>query len=93
MIKSPKQRHQGASTFTAVILLIVRPKKAEESLPQAKQIFLLKKQYFPRAKQRLVTAGECILKQQGTASFIESASMLALHNRMVLFAILNHQTL
>ena len=93
MIKSQKQCHQRASTFIAAILLTVLLKKAEESLPRVKQICSLKKRHFPPAKQRPVKAGDCILKQQEAASFIESVPLLALHHHMALFAQLNCQAL
>ena len=89
MIKSQKQCHQRASTFIAAILLTALLKKAEESLPRVKQTCSLKKHHFPPAKQRLVKAEECILKQQEAASFIESAPLLAPRHQVALFAQLN----
>ena len=91
MIKSQKQCHQRASTFIAAILLTALLQKAEEFLPRVKQICSLKKHHFPPAKQRLVKEGDCILKHQEAASFIESVPLLALHLHMALFAQLNYR--
>ena len=74
--------------FIAAILCSALLKKAEESSPQVKQICLLKKHHFPHAKQRLVKAEGCILKQQGAVSFIECVPLLVQHNHMAISALL-----